>query len=61
MVINRSKQFIDWIKKRKEKNIIVITHGGFLYSMFNNNILEIELNKSYFSNCEIRSVKLYSQ
>lgn len=57
-VINRSKQFIDWIKKRKETNIIVLTHGGFLYSTFNNNVLGLQLNKSYFSNCEIRSIKL---
>jgi len=56
-VISRCEQFMDWIRRRKEKNIIVITHGGFLSYIFNN-ILYNEPNKSYFSNCELRTVKL---
>lgn len=55
-VISRCEWFIDWICGRKEKNIVVITHGNFLYPMFNN-VLNSNLttNKSFFSNCEIRT------
>lgn len=55
-VISRCEWFIKWLKARKEKNILVITHGNFLLPMFSNilnNITNIE-NKNFFSNCEIR-------
>lgn len=50
-VISRCEWFIGWLKNRKEKNILVITHGNFLFPMFN--LIDAE-NKNFFSNCEIR-------
>lgn len=52
-VISRCEWFVQWLKKRKEKNILVITHGNFLYPMFSHVLTNIE-NKSFFSNCEMR-------
>jgi broad specificity phosphatase PhoE len=49
----RCKWFIDWLKNRKEKNILVITHGNFLFPMFAD-ILSNVGNINFFSNCEIR-------
>lgn len=58
-VISRCKWFYKWLKNRKEKNIIVITHGNFLLPMFNNVLIDIDINnKSFFSNCEIRKTLL---
>jgi broad specificity phosphatase PhoE len=52
-VIDRCNKFIRWLKSRKEKNIAVITHGNFLYPMFNDVLKDIS-NKTFFSNCELR-------
>jgi broad specificity phosphatase PhoE len=52
-VIQRCEWFINWLKKRKEKNIMIITHGNFLLPMFSNVLTNME-NKSFFSNCELR-------
>ena len=52
-IITRCKWFINWLKTRKEKNIMVITHGNFLLPMFEN-ILTDSDNKTFFSNCELR-------
>ena len=52
-VINRCIKFIRWLKNRREKNIFVVTHGNFLYPMFNN-VLKNVHNKTFFSNCELR-------
>jgi hypothetical protein len=57
-VINRCKWFVKWLKSRKESNIIVITHGNFLYPMFNDVLTLQTDNKTFFSNCEIRSLQL---
>ena len=57
-VITRCKWFIRWLKNCKEKNIAVITHGNFLYPMFND-VLKNVLNKTFFTNCEIRLQYLY--
>ena len=60
-VINRCNQFVQWLRARKEKNIIVVTHGNFLYPMFND-VLDLnpnlKISKSFFSNCELRTCKL---
>jgi broad specificity phosphatase PhoE len=56
-VINRCNWFIEWIKKRKEKKIIVITHGNYLLPMFSDVLKNIN-NKTFFSNCEIRKTEL---
>lgn len=52
-VVKRCNKFIEWLKKRKETNIVVITHGNFLYPMFND-VLDNISNKTFFSNCELR-------
>lgn len=51
----RCKWFVRWLKNRKEKNILVITHGNFLLPMFD--IIDAE-NKNFFSNCEIRKTTI---
>jgi broad specificity phosphatase PhoE len=52
-VIARCEWFVSWLKKRKEKNIMIITHGNFLFPMFLNVLTDVD-NKNFFSNCEIR-------
>ncbi len=52
-VISRCKWFVKWLKNRKEKNIVVITHGNFLFPLFNE-ILKNVSNKAFFINCEMR-------
>ena len=67
-LIERTNNFVKWLKKRKEKNIIVITHGNFLYPLFNE-VLELDKNinykntitKTFFSNCEIRTIGLVDE
>lgn len=54
-VISRCEWFVKWLKNRREKNILVITHGNFLFPMFN--IIDVE-NKNFFSNCEIRKTHI---
>lgn len=56
-VIKRCEKFISWLKSRNETNIVVITHGNFLFPLFNN-ILNNIPNKSFFSNCELRIFEL---
>lgn len=56
-VLSRCEKFLSWLSKRTEMNIIVITHGNFLYPMFNEvmpkyNIFPI--SNSFFLNCEMR-------
>lgn len=52
-VVQRCEWFINWLKKRKEKNIMIITHGNFLLPMFSSVLTNTE-DKSFFSNCEYR-------
>lgn len=52
-VIQRCKWFINWLKNRKEKNIMIITHGNFLLPMFSDVLTNVE-DKSFFLNCELR-------
>lgn len=52
-LINRCKWFVSWLESRKEKNIMVITHGNFLLPMFTDVLANVD-NKTFFANCEIR-------
>lgn len=52
-VIKRCNKFIKWLEFRKEKNIVVISHGNFLFPMFNDVLKDIH-NKTFFANCELR-------
>ncbi|CAN6459542.1 unnamed protein product [Victoria cruziana] len=60
-VANRGKKFINWLWTRKEKEIAVVTHSGFLVHtlrMFGNDcdpIVKEEISRP-FGNCELRSL-----
>lgn len=62
-VAARGMKFINWLWTRKEKEIAIITHSGFLFhtlSMFGNDchpVIKREINK-HFANCELRSMVL---
>jgi broad specificity phosphatase PhoE len=56
-IIIRCNKFIKWLKSRKEKNIVVVSHGNFLFPMFNDVLKDIP-NKSFFTNCELRIYEL---
>lgn len=60
-VAARGQKFLNWLWTRKEKEIAVVTHSGFLYhtlSAFGNDChpsVKSEICK-HFANCELRSV-----
>ncbi|XP_039049790.1 phosphoglycerate mutase-like protein 1 [Hibiscus syriacus] len=62
-VVARGMQFLNWLRTRKEKEIAVVSHGGFLYhtlSAFGHDChpsMKTEICKD-FANCELRSVVL---
>lgn len=62
-VAARGAQFINWLWTRKEKEIAVVTHSGFLFHTlqeFGNGcppIIKDEIGK-HFANCELRSMVL---
>ncbi|KAI4320225.1 hypothetical protein MLD38_033729 [Melastoma candidum] len=57
----RGRQFLNWLWTRREKEIAVVTHSGFLFhimSSFGNDChpsIKTEICK-HFANCELRSV-----
>ncbi|KAI4342047.1 hypothetical protein MLD38_026709 [Melastoma candidum] len=57
----RGRQFLNWLWTRREKEIAVVTHSGFLFHMlssFGNDChpsIKTEICK-HFANCELRSV-----
>lgn len=62
-VAARGSKFIDWLWTRKEKEIAVVTHSGFLFhtlQRFGNGChpsVKDEISK-HFANCELRSMVL---
>ncbi|XP_078430648.1 phosphoglycerate mutase-like protein 1 [Wolffia australiana] len=62
-VAARGIKFIDWLWTRKEKEIAVVTHSGFLHhtlSKIGNDthpVIKEEISK-HFANCELRSMVL---
>ncbi|XP_044481196.1 phosphoglycerate mutase-like protein 1 [Mangifera indica] len=60
-VAKRGMEFMNWLWTRKEKEIAVVTHSGFLYhtlSAFGNDChpsIKSEICK-HFANCELRSM-----
>ncbi|KAG5414703.1 hypothetical protein IGI04_002270 [Brassica rapa subsp. trilocularis] len=59
----RGVKFMNWLSTRKEKEIAVVTHSGFLYHTLNSfgndcdPAVKSEIS-SHFANCELRSVVL---
>ncbi|KFK40904.1 hypothetical protein AALP_AA2G058400 [Arabis alpina] len=59
----RGVKFMNWLSTRKEKEIAVVTHSGFLYTTLNSfgndcvPAVKSEIS-SHFANCELRSVVL---
>ncbi|ESQ29598.1 hypothetical protein EUTSA_v10023600mg [Eutrema salsugineum] len=59
----RGVRFMNWLSTRKEKEIAVVTHSGFLYQTLNSfgndcdPAVKSEIS-SHFANCELRSVVL---
>lgn len=62
-VAARGMQFINWLWTRKEKEIAVVTHSGFLFHTLQqfgkgcHPIIKDEIGK-HFANCELRSMVL---
>ncbi|KAJ6809614.1 phosphoglycerate mutase-like protein 1 isoform X1 [Iris pallida] len=62
-VAARGSKFIDWLWTRKEKEIAIVTHSGFLFhtlQRFGNGChpsVRDEISK-HFANCELRSMVL---
>ncbi|KAF9687411.1 hypothetical protein SADUNF_Sadunf02G0090700 [Salix dunnii] len=62
-VAARGQKFLNWLWTRKEKEIAVVSHSGFLYhtlSAFGNDCYPSVKSEicSHFANCELRSVVL---
>ncbi|XP_043809293.1 phosphoglycerate mutase-like protein 1 isoform X2 [Manihot esculenta] len=60
-VAARGQKFLNWLWSRKEKEIAVVTHSGFLYhtlSAFGNDCHPSVKSEicTHFKNCELRSV-----
>lgn len=55
-VAARGREFINWLKERPEKEIIVVTHSAYLRHLFNK-VLEIEseADREHYQNCEMRT------
>ncbi|KAL3698924.1 hypothetical protein R1sor_016946 [Riccia sorocarpa] len=62
-LIGRAKNFVKWILKRRETEIAVVSHSGFLRHLMStfgddcSSKVQSELHK-YFQNCEMRSIVL---
>jgi broad specificity phosphatase PhoE len=56
-VLIRCNAFMDWIQKRDEREIIVVTHSAFLRHLFNH-VLHTGESCAGFQNCELRSFML---
>lgn len=58
----RANNFLAWLSERREKEIIVVTHGGYLFHMVNQRILQIHGGNfgkpAGFGNCEMRSYEI---
>eukprot|EP00250_Pteridium_aquilinum_P002631 c12855_g1_i2 orf=219-1259(+) len=65
-LIERGKRFLEWLARRKEREIVVVSHSGFLshlLSVYGENCsapVQKELKKA-FRNCEMRSIVLVNQ
>lgn len=54
-VEKRCDDFYTWLKNRKEKNIVIVSHGGFLFRFMKKYGDSFNLiNKDRMKNCELR-------
>ncbi|KAL6885575.1 hypothetical protein ACP4OV_010354 [Aristida adscensionis] len=64
-VAARAMKFIDWLWTREEKEIAIVSHGGFIFHTLNmyskecHQTIREEMIK-VFENCELRSMILYA-
>ncbi|CAM9387297.1 unnamed protein product [Ectocarpus sp. 6 AP-2014] len=54
----RGRELFSWLRDRPETNIVVVTHSGFLSSLFKRVMLSPPDIAKGFKNCELRSVLL---
>ncbi|KAK1276082.1 hypothetical protein QJS04_geneDACA001494 [Acorus gramineus] len=65
-VAARGTKFINWLWTRKEKEIAIVTHSGFLYHTLKkiandcNPLIKEEIS-THFHNCELRSMVLIDE
>ena len=58
-VVERAAVFLRYLANRPEKEVIVVSHGNYLFHLFNHVLTNVgEEQKVYFQNCEIRSFVL---
>ena len=57
-VAERGREFIAWLSKRNEENVVVVTHSAYLRHLFGHVVDCDESDKTKYANCEIRSYKL---
>jgi broad specificity phosphatase PhoE len=59
-VMLRARKFLDWLSRRPEQEVVVVSHDGFLRVLFTK-VLHIEGGSTQFqkfANCEMRSLVL---
>ncbi|XP_024528447.1 phosphoglycerate mutase-like protein [Selaginella moellendorffii] len=52
----RTRAFLEWLSNRKEKDIAVVSHGGFLVNLLTK-FGDKNVNTTRYANCELRSVE----
>jgi broad specificity phosphatase PhoE len=64
-VVQRAEKFVDFILKRREETIVVVSHGVFLEVLLRHTVLaefdhlyRSDLRGMPLSNCEVRSVSV---
>lgn len=58
-VVKRCKEFLDWLVRRPEKEIVVVTHSAYLRHLFNHVLhTDNSEDRDHYENCEMRSYVL---
>jgi len=57
MIIARAYEFFDWLYKRPETNILVVTHSAFLAVLFNKVVKCNSDLSRWYENCEMRTTQ----
>ena len=61
-VLDRGRKFFEWLHRRKESNIMIVTHSAFLRCIFKS-LLKLSIDSQVsdynrFANCEVKCVRL---